>query len=268
MNFYKRFIGDITAKTGGLSLARMGAYDRLLDHYYSTELPIPPEEIYSVCRAMSKADRADVDVVLARFWDLTAEGFVQRKADEVIAKARPLIDAARENGKKGGRPPKQNPAGYEEKPSGFQKQNPAKTQMVKPSQSQSQISPSLRSGDASALALGVTPQKLADWQVIRKAKKLGALTETAVDMHRREAGKAGITPAEAVDFCCLYGWGGFNAKWFIERQAQSPGNAKPPTAREQRMQEALRPLAGLSGGMTPEDFIDTETRDVTLAIDH
>lgn len=125
MNFYKRFIGDITAKTGGLTLAQMGAYDRLLDHYYSTEQPIPPEECYSVCRAMSKADRTDVDKVLARFWDLTPEGYIQTKADEVIAKARPLIDAARENGKKGGRPCKVNNPDETQRVS---KDNPEETQ--------------------------------------------------------------------------------------------------------------------------------------------
>jgi uncharacterized protein YdaU (DUF1376 family) len=41
VNFYKRFIGDIQAKTGALSLAEFGAYDRLLDHYYSTEKAVP-----------------------------------------------------------------------------------------------------------------------------------------------------------------------------------------------------------------------------------
>lgn len=116
MNFYKRFIGDITAKTGGLSLARMGAYDRLLDHFYSTEQPIPPDEVYSICRAMCKADRSDVDAVLERFWDKTPQGYVQAKAEQMIAKARPLIEAARENGKKGGRPRKPK---TQEKPSGL-----------------------------------------------------------------------------------------------------------------------------------------------------
>lgn len=145
MNFYKRFIGDITAKTGGLSLARMGAYDRLLDHFYSTEQPIPTDEVYSICRAMCKADRNDVDAVLERFWDKTPEGYVQAKAEEMIAKARPLIEAARENGKKGGRPRKPK---TQEKPSGLQNNNPDGTQQEPRSKaSQSQISPSLRSGD-------------------------------------------------------------------------------------------------------------------------
>jgi uncharacterized protein YdaU (DUF1376 family) len=138
VNFYKRFIGDITAKTGGLSMSRMGAYDRLLDHFYSTELPIAPEEVYSICRAMNKSDREDVDAVLARFWKQTPEGYVQAKAEEVIAKARPLIEAARANGKKGGRPKKQNP----EETQPVSTENPEETQgepSAKAIQSQSQI---------------------------------------------------------------------------------------------------------------------------------
>jgi len=139
MNFYKRFIGDIQAKTGGLSLAEFGAYDRLLDHYYSTEQPVPTDEIYRICRAMSGAERAAVDRVLAKFFDHTPEGYTQSKADEVIAKALPLIEAARVNGKRGGRPPKNK---TQQKPSGFQNDNPAETQQepsAKANQSQSQI---------------------------------------------------------------------------------------------------------------------------------
>lgn len=228
MNFYKRFIGDIQAKTGGLTLAEFGAYDRLLDHYYSTEEPIAAKEVYRICRAMSAAERAAVDAVLERFWDLMPEGYVQSKADEVIAKAKPLIEAARANGKKGGRPKKQNP----EETQRVSKNNPDETQpepSAKASQSQSQTTPSLRSGAVDAHALGVPERLLADWLVVRRAKKVGALTETAADGLRREAEKAGITTQAAIEACCLYGWGGFNAQWFIERQQQSAarGNSRP-----------------------------------------
>jgi uncharacterized protein YdaU (DUF1376 family) len=116
VNFYKRFIGDIQAKTGGLTLAQFGAYDRLLDHYYSTENPVPVEECYRICRAMSKDERAAVDAVLGKFFELGPDGYSQSKADEVIAKAQPLIEAARANGKKGGRPAKPK---TQQEPNGF-----------------------------------------------------------------------------------------------------------------------------------------------------
>ena len=227
MNFYKRFIGDIQAKTGGLTLAEFGAYDRLLDHYYSTEKPVPTDEVYRICRAMSAPERAAVDKVLSKFFDLGADGYTQGKADEVIAKAQPLIEAARANGKKGGRPRKENPD-ETQRVSG---KNPDETQgepSAKASQSQSQT-PSLRSGEVSAEALGVPPQLLADWLVVRKAKRVGKLTETAASMLRREAGKAGLSVCQAVEACCKYGWGGFDAGWYADRQPKAQRTA--PAAR-------------------------------------
>jgi uncharacterized protein YdaU (DUF1376 family) len=143
VNFYKRFIGDIQAKTGNLSLAEFGAYDRLLDHYFSTESALPAEidECYRICRAMDKDERKAVDKVLARFFSLTVCGYTQTKADEVLADALPKIETARSNGKKGGRPPKQNPVGSKTKPSGFTEITQDITQEAeneKASQSQSQ----------------------------------------------------------------------------------------------------------------------------------
>lgn len=143
MNFYKRFIGDIQAKTGNLSLAEFGAYDRLLDHYYSTEeaIPLDADERYRICRAMSEEERRAVDKVITKFFQETPAGYVQSKAEEVISAALPLIEAARENGKKGGRPRKE-PAGF----SGETQTEPS----TKASQSQSQNSPSQSSGESAA----------------------------------------------------------------------------------------------------------------------
>jgi uncharacterized protein YdaU (DUF1376 family) len=258
VNFYKRFIGDITAKTGGLSLARMGAYDRLLDHFYSTELPIPPEEIYSICRAMTRADRADVDAVLSRFWELTPEGYVQEKAEEVIAKARPLIEAARENGRKGGRPRKtENPAETQR----VSTNNPDETQnepSAKASQSQSQThSPSLRSGEVGALP-GVSDQLFADYLEVRRAKKGGKFTQTAANGLMREAERAGISVARAVEACCEYSWIGFNARWFAERQEQAAARVSNLSDRR------ASTIAGLTNpGAThghPDRTLDVEAR--------
>jgi uncharacterized protein YdaU (DUF1376 family) len=106
VKFYKRFPGDITIKTGDLSLVEFGAYDRLLDHYYAKEQPIDPKKVYTVARCQTASDRRAVDAVLAEYWTLTETGWVQERADEMIAEALPKIEAARENGKKGGRPSK------------------------------------------------------------------------------------------------------------------------------------------------------------------
>lgn len=264
MNFYKRYMGDIQAKTGNLSLAEFGAYDRLLDHYYSTEQAIPADdgECYRICRAMSKEERKAVDKVVARFFELTDKGYVQSKAEEQIAKALPLIEAARENGKKGGRPPKPKtqpePSGF---PNGTQQEPSAKA-----SQSQSQThSPSLRSGEVGSDALpGVSDSLFADYMEVRRAKKGGKFTATAAAGLVRGAEEAGITVQRAVEACCEYSWIGFRADWYAERQAskRKASGANEPTWRAEQRLRTQQAAPGVAVG-NPTDFFDMEAIDVT-----
>ncbi|WP_298929171.1 YdaU family protein [uncultured Ramlibacter sp.] len=246
MNFYKRFIGDITAKTGGLSMSRMGAYDRLLDHYFSTEQPIAPDEVYSICRAMNKQERTDVDHVLARFWSLSHEGYTQSKADEVIAKALPLIEAARANGKKGGRPKKQNPD--ETQP--VSKNNPAETQSEpssKATQSQSQIPTSAKVGksDKRSSPLScpddVEQQTWTDWLDLRKRKKAN-VSETVVAGAREQAALAFLTLEQFLRVWCLRGSQGLFADWLKPEERGRPQQTGE-TAWQRNRRERVADLA-------------------------
>jgi uncharacterized protein YdaU (DUF1376 family) len=116
VNYWPRWINAITRKTAHLSLAAMGAYDRLLDHYYAHEAPLPGsfDECCRIVRAMTKTEREAVKQVLSEFFALDDGKFVQDRADEEIALAKPKMDAARTNGKRGGRP-----KGSKNKPAGF-----------------------------------------------------------------------------------------------------------------------------------------------------
>ena len=71
-----------------------------------------------------------------------------------------------------------------------------------------------------ALLPHLAPQLVADFLEIRKAKKL-PLTQTAVDGLQREADKAGISLDAAVQACCEFGWAGFNAGWYSDRQGKT-----------------------------------------------
>lgn len=128
MKFYKRYPGDIMKKTSGLTMAQFGAYDRLIDWCYANEKPVDPEEVYIITHAQTPADRRDVDRVLAKFFTLQPDGYRQERIEEVIADAMPKIQAARENGKLGGRPKK--PTGLfsetyvEPKPKAIQEPDP------------------------------------------------------------------------------------------------------------------------------------------------
>lgn len=122
MNYYERHLGDYARDTAHLSLLEHGVYTILLDRYYVTESGIPADQAYRLARARSDDERTAVDVVLAEFFTLIDGVWVNERTEEEIAKARNKINAAQQNGKKGGRPAR-NPVGYEnetqEKPSGF-----------------------------------------------------------------------------------------------------------------------------------------------------
>lgn len=106
MNYWPRWINAIRKRTASLSLAQMGAYDRLLDHYYAEEAPLPGslEECCRIAGAINKAEADAVRYVLSKFFTQTPDGFTNERADEEIQLALPKIEAAKVNGKKGGRP--------------------------------------------------------------------------------------------------------------------------------------------------------------------
>ncbi len=59
---------------------------------------------------------------------------------------------------------------------------------------------------------GVDSTSARDWLKARRAKKL-PLTESAWNLVKLEAGKAGMTPAQAVKHAAEVGWAGFKASW-------------------------------------------------------
>lgn len=61
-------------------------------------------------------------------------------------------------------------------------------------------------------AEGVKPDHARDWLAVRKAKRL-PLTSSSWERTKREAAKAGLSPAEAVQRCAEKGWAGFGADW-------------------------------------------------------
>lgn len=129
MNYYERYCGDYQRDTAHLSLAEHGAYTMLLDTYFSVEKPLPKElpALYRVCRAMTRVEQQAVKAVAEQFFPVSEIDGLRHnaRADREIAKARPKIEAARINGRKGGRPlkeketEKENGYGVPQKPTGL-----------------------------------------------------------------------------------------------------------------------------------------------------
>ena len=104
MHYYSFHPADYTLDTVHLDNEHDLAYRRLLDLYYTSEQPIPSET-----QRVSSRLRVGLQVlenVLREFFHETPNGWVQDNCERKIAQYHAKADAARENGKRGGRPPR------------------------------------------------------------------------------------------------------------------------------------------------------------------
>ncbi len=67
--------------------------------------------------------------------------------------------------------------------------------------------------------LGVDSQTAKDWLVTRKEKRAGSLTQTVLTALQREASKAGLTVAQAVQVAAERNWARFVAS-YLQRESQ------------------------------------------------
>jgi uncharacterized protein YdaU (DUF1376 family) len=113
-------LGDYARDTSHLSLLEHGAYFGLLRRYYSTGQALPPDlaQVQRLAGARSEAEREAVAAVLGEFFTLTPAGYVNPKAEAVLADYRAACERNRANGRKGGRPPKATPGEPGQEPSG------------------------------------------------------------------------------------------------------------------------------------------------------
>jgi uncharacterized protein YdaU (DUF1376 family) len=88
LNYYERHIGDYTRDTAHLSLLEHGVYSRLLDVYYTREQPLPPDPkaIERLIGARTKEEREAARVVLEEFFDLSTDGWHNKRCDEELAR--------------------------------------------------------------------------------------------------------------------------------------------------------------------------------------
>lgn len=102
MHFYKFNIKDYTVNTTHLTNDEDLAYRRLLDLYYTDELPIPNNNQLVSRRIRCAAEV--VEVVLNEFFELTENGWICGRVEEEIASYRNLCQKRKDVGAKGGRP--------------------------------------------------------------------------------------------------------------------------------------------------------------------
>lgn len=132
MNYYPHHIGDYARDTAHLSMVEEGAYRRLLDLCYATEKPLPldREKLYRLARATTEEEKQAISIVLGEFFIDGDGGWYHKRVREEIKKASAKTKAARDNGKKGGRPVTR-PVSIGQ-PSGFQSAKPNETHSKAP----------------------------------------------------------------------------------------------------------------------------------------
>lgn len=105
MIYYKHYIGDYQRHTGHLSLAQDGAYRRMMDHYYSTEQPLPADRniLNRICGAMEKVEREAVDFVAKAFFREFEGHLHHERIDEEVSIAQEKIANLKVNAQAGGK---------------------------------------------------------------------------------------------------------------------------------------------------------------------
>ncbi|WP_151765331.1 YdaU family protein [Acinetobacter soli] len=129
---YLHHIGDFMVDTAHLTLLEECFYRRAIDLYYLNEKPLPKEtqSVFRRLRAITQEEREAVINVLQDFFVEQEDGFHNKRCDAEIAEYQLNANKNRENGKKGGRPPKKKPEDNPNTSEMVINENPKETQSV------------------------------------------------------------------------------------------------------------------------------------------
>ncbi len=108
MHYYQFNIGDYRKDTVHLSPLEHYIYRYLIDWYYLDEKPIP-KKTQGVLRRLGLGSDglSNLQNVLQDFFEETENGWIHKRIDREISAFHRKRERARENGKAGGRPKKQ-----------------------------------------------------------------------------------------------------------------------------------------------------------------
>jgi uncharacterized protein YdaU (DUF1376 family) len=223
MHYYQFNIGDYASHTRNLSLLEDLAYRRLLDEYYLHERPFN-ECITTVARQIGMREHEDaVGFILQSFFVLQKDGWVNKRAEEELAKFRSKSEQASKAGK----------ASAERRLNG-------RSTDVQPTNNHKPITnnqePIINTTRQKAISCpqGVSEDVWRDFCQHRKSVR-ATVTQTALDGIEREAKKAGWSLEAALRECVLRGWRGFKADW-----VNKPVTAKQDAeAKKQELADAI-----------------------------
>ncbi|MDX9690516.1 MAG: YdaU family protein [Alphaproteobacteria bacterium] len=106
LHWYPKYPGDYARDTAHLSMLEHGAYNLLIDYYYSTGQPLPANadanapalalaknyRLYRICRAITQEEQKAVDSVIEGFFELQDGFYHHRRIDQELEKRREISD--------------------------------------------------------------------------------------------------------------------------------------------------------------------------------
>lgn len=96
-HWYPRYPADYAQKTRHLSLMEHGAYALLMDHYYSTEKPLPANivQLHRICIAFAPEEQEALQTILNEFFILKEDGYHNSRINEEISKKKDISEKRR-----------------------------------------------------------------------------------------------------------------------------------------------------------------------------
>lgn len=106
LHWYAKYPGDYARDTAHLTMLEHGAYNLLIDYYYSTGAPLPAnadanapalalarnQRLYRICRAVTQDEQKAVDSVIDDFFELIDGFYYHSRIDQELEKRREISD--------------------------------------------------------------------------------------------------------------------------------------------------------------------------------
>ena len=205
MNYYPHNIGDFNNATRHLTRVERALYRDAIELYYDTESVLTKdfEKLSRRLLVVTDEEKIALKVILDEFFTEKDEGYFHDRCDLEITKYRTNTSSKARAGIASALARKGKTTGVK--------------QVLNTCTTNEQLT-----NNQEPITIYTPPipiSLLKDFLKVRKAKKVGELTETAFNGIAKEAEKVNLTPIQAIEMCCSRGWAGFNASWLSETDA-------------------------------------------------
>lgn len=215
MFYFTHDIGTFSQKTRFLSVEEIGVYVLMRDQYLATEAPLQSNWI---ALAMQPHCKESVNRVLGLFFRETDSGWACDEFDEMVELYRAQSQKKRENAKKRWGKDK---AESNSNASAIQEHSNSNASAMLTNNyelitnNKELVNKKSKPKKGLEKPEDVTDQVWEDFCAQRKSLK-APLTQTALDLIKTEAEKAGISLNDALSISCSRGWRSFKAEWVQE----------------------------------------------------